>query len=569
MTKGSRALFLLAPPLALLAAAEVGMRAAGVRVPRYAGLARGCDYWVPVSAPGKPDGYVRAFPRSYRFHPEPIPLFLREKPAAGFRVFAIGESSVFGWPYDVGGFTDWMRARLRGMLPGRVVEVVNGGNPGWPAFDTRTLLRESLEHRPDLVLWMAGDSEFVPQNIQRLREEVTSPAAARLRRELYESRVLRLLSALSPTLGDPRLFLDETSARDEVPCYGPELDLLKRRYREILAGAVADARAAGVPILLCTLPRNAREKPPLGSFFSEALREDRTLHDRWDRLYADGLDRLDARRPDEALARFEEARALDADPAKLHFAMGRAHEAAGRPAEARAAFLRAVELDACPMRAPQWIDDAIRAVAAESGTPVVDLRAAFDRAGKDGLAGYEWLIDNVHPNLEGHEKIADELLLAMERELRVPLERSRDPSRARVRAEIGLDRYDAYLQARSACTGSLEAALLSGAPDDRWRRARAAGETALASVAEDWEVVGSLGLLESIGGDAASARARIERAMHSDAFVRTSFLARRAVAPHWRRAFDAARVDVAAIEASLSEVERLVVDNRVARLRSR
>ena len=329
-------------PLLFLLLLEGVLALAGVTVPRYAGFQDEGAYWIPCEVEGQPPGYTRVFPRNYKQVPETLPLFLRDKPADGWRVFVLGESSVRGLPYEVGCFTDWLRLRAGAMLPGRTVEVVNAGNVGWHATDIRNLAQECLEHEPDLLVWMVGHNEFVPHNVLTLRHEVEHPVLHAVQGAVASLRTAQWLGRYLPALRPQRESVFDHLQSEERTSYGPELPLLKQRFRETTAGVVADARAAGVPIILCTMARNLRESPPSYSTFSEATRADPALRSRWDAHYLAGLEALKRKDAAAALAALDEARALDALPAKLYYARGQACALAGREAEAREAFAQAL-----------------------------------------------------------------------------------------------------------------------------------------------------------------------------------------------------------------------------------
>jgi hypothetical protein len=166
-----------------------------------------------------------------------------------------------------------------------------------------------------------------------------------------------------PALRPQRLSVFDQLQEDERPCFGPELPLLKQRFRETTAGVVADAQAAGVPIILCTMVRNLRESPPSYSSFSDATRADRARRARWDAAYVTGLEALKAKDADGALAALDAARAIDEVPAKLYYAYGQAYRA-GRTRGGGARGLRpGARARPSPMRAQAWAEQAIRDVA--------------------------------------------------------------------------------------------------------------------------------------------------------------------------------------------------------------
>ncbi|HKE01766.1 MAG TPA: SGNH/GDSL hydrolase family protein [Planctomycetota bacterium] len=556
--------FALLPPLGVCAAAEIALRAAGVPAPRYVGYP--ARYWVSSAEPGKPPGWVRATPRTFRYAPEPKPLFLRDKPANGLRVFFLGDSLAFGWPYEIGGSSDWLRVRLVSRHPDRRVEVVNAGNPGWHAAETRVLLQECLERQADVVVWMAGNSEFTPENMARLDEELDRRPAAAVRSALLDLRIVTLLGRVAPAFATRRVFLAENLASAGIPCHRAPLARVTERFRRSVLGAVADARAAGARIVLCTLPRNVRRASPHTSVFSAELRDDPERRARFDEAFTAGELALASVDGEGALAALERARAIDASPAKLHHALGRALELLGRRDAANAAYREAVERDGCPTRVPEAFEDAIRSVAAEERVPLVDLERVFDAACAEGLAGNELLTDNAHPNLEGHELVAAHLIACFERDLGLGGTRP-EPPRDRLALDMGFPGYHEYLIARGACV-SATTGFVRGSGDAEARgHAAASADLVLRATPEDWEVVATRGVLDLLDGRREQGRERLDRALHRDAFVLLNTVVQARTDPAWERLLRAADIDVDELEASIPASARIVIENRIARAR--
>ncbi|HKD99763.1 MAG TPA: SGNH/GDSL hydrolase family protein, partial [Planctomycetota bacterium] len=401
-----------------LALVEVALAVAGVAPPpRYppngtrAGLFDEIRFWVPVAPAGAAPGFARAFPAlALEPDPNPRPAFVRDKPPNGFRTFVLGESTVAGYPLGKS-FVDWVDVRLRAMLPDRSVEVVNAGNGGWYSAEVAALLHESLDHRPDLLVWAVGHNEVHPANLKNLREERDSSFAAIVKRIAWRLRTTRALARLIPRDARPAAADAADRSIGERPCYGDDLPALQARFRATVEDVVAAARARGVPIVLCTMPRNVRTYAPAASVFSPAVRDDGALRAQWEAAYSDGWAHLQGEASAAgariALEELRRAAQIDNTPARLHFALGRAHELVGEMADARREFVAALDRDACPNRAQSWTEQATRDVARERNVPLLDIRALFDAAGAHGLTGAELLVDNVHPTFEGHERIAD------------------------------------------------------------------------------------------------------------------------------------------------------------------
>ncbi len=570
-------------PLVFLGLLEGILAVAGVSTRRYPEQIGVVDhYWAPYGETGKTPGFQRSFPRPlYKNFPEKLPVFVRDKPSNGLRVFVFGESTVQGVPHLVGTMTDWLQLRLSSMLPGRAVEVVNAGNRGWHAEEIEMLARESLAHDPDAFLWMVGHNEFLARNLLTLRDRVEHPVRSTIVRAAWALRTTNLLARFVPSIA-PKEPLPDRVLDEETPCWGPELDLLKRRFREITAEVVAAAKAADVPILLCTMPRNARRFAPIRSVFSESVRGNAELRARWESLYGRARAALDST-PDPEMARraaalLREAETIDATPARLHYAMGEAMERAGDLEGARAAFLRAVDLDAFPMRTQSWADAVIREVAAAERVPLVDVRAVFDGAGPYGLAGDELIYDNVHPTFRGHYVVADAMLKALVGVLQLPIDTTLDVDWDRGRDALGIGRFEEHRSAVGQVLQGLKLVLLTGAVDDQWKRTFDACERALQAVPNDAEMRIVRGLLLSIAGRVDEARAELEEGLlrgHEE--VATQYVFYWLAEPPYRRPMDAAGIDLRPVVARLSGAALRELEGRLpeparrdlARLRGR
>jgi len=568
-------------PLAFLALTEAGLAIAGVNVARYEGLEDNGAYWVPwpseeaasdangatAGAATSPPGYQRVFPRVYRQFPEKLPLFLRDKPKNGWRLFVLGESTVKGLPYEVGCFTDWVRLRATAMLPDRTVEVVNAGNAGWHASDIRLLLQECLEQQPDALVWMVGNNEFVPDNVLGLRDELEHPLGHWLRSCVGSLRTTRWICERLPALSSRRIEVFDRMHSEERPFIGAELSLIQQRFAELTAGAVADAQAAGVPIVLCTMARNLRDWAPSASCFAESVHADAALRAQWDAAYLAGLAALEPESgeadPARALEELARAASLDDTPAKLHYALARAHDALGHDDDARTCYRAALERENAPSRAQDWVEQTIRDVGARAGVPVIDVQERFDVSGRLGLAGNELLWDGLHPNLRGHEIIANLVLGALERELHVPFDRSRDIARQEGLDRLGISQQTEQVGRAGEVLNLIKLALQAGDVDQTWKQARDGCRELLAADPGDFEIMGGLGLLEALAGEAESGRTKIDIAMRNNTYVKLSYLYFWKTELPYQRALAAAGLDMSAVEATLTPDQRTQLENRL------
>ncbi len=77
--------------------------------------------------------------------------------------------------------------------------------------------------------------------------------------------------------------------------------------------------------------------------------------------------------------------------------------------KARGAYLEAKEQDLCPLRIVQPMNEAVLDIAEESSVPLIDADRLISERSTHRIPGGDWLIDHVHPTIEGHQLLADAL----------------------------------------------------------------------------------------------------------------------------------------------------------------
>src|SRR5262245_40814790 len=196
-------------------------------------------------------------------------VLAREKAAGVLRVIAVGNSSTFGWGVNDDETYPASLARALGtILPGRRIEVMNAGVPGFASFQGRRLLEEQvLPLSPDYVVLAFGfnDSRRAASTDSAFAVAAGAPAAraARVVRhlEIYR-RLERLLGRARPA--DRLSPTAEQRTVERVPVREYESNMLEMvracaRARPILLamvippeyrdGLLRVARESGVPFL--------------------------------------------------------------------------------------------------------------------------------------------------------------------------------------------------------------------------------------------------------------------------------------------------------------------------------
>ncbi len=341
--------------------------------------------------------------------------FLAEKPPNGLRIFTLGDSSAFGYPWggDVA-FTAILSDVLAESLPGRVVECVNAAGVSYGMQRLQAILPEILSYSTDIIVVYCGHNEFIEHNLLRLTEERSAeqPVVDLLARF---SRLHALLSSVLTRENDEERFqvLEASVRRDESRSFSAaEKERIVARFDESLGALVTAAARHDVRVVLATVPCNLRDWAPNRALLEETLPPE-------------ALERvehaLDSARqvpggtpaPEATLELLESALALAPKHPQLRYELGRLLLARGDRDRAQRELEAACDLDASPNRRLTGINDAIRKTAERQGALLIDCDRLIADASEQGIPGFEWIEDYVHPNRKGHELIAWHILERM------------------------------------------------------------------------------------------------------------------------------------------------------------
>lgn len=95
--------------------------------------------------------------------------------------------------------------------------------------------------------------------------------------------------------------------------------------------------------------------------------------------------------------------------AELHFEIATCHRLLGDYAQARKHYLLASDLDGIPLGSPSSYKRVLEDVSVATGSLYLDIEPAILDAAeriRDGLVGYDFVIDAMHPTLRAHQLIA-------------------------------------------------------------------------------------------------------------------------------------------------------------------
>lgn len=333
-----------------------------------------------------PQAARRFFPHQYARLAPGQDRFDREKGADTFRVFALGASTLLGFPNPPQtSFPNFLQLMLEDAYPGRRIEVVNCGITAINSFVLLDFIEEVVEQQPDLVLIYAGHNEFVgPYGAATPFVRLGSSGSfIRWQMVLQRSKIYYLLGEVVHHAGELLQGEGKNSSfglhlvqREVYP--GDEAHrLTEANYRRNLLEILEVVRDNEVPLALCTLASNLEGFYPLRS--------------------QGAAPPVDGTAPQDQLQTYPHH-------AAVHFEAGLAYRAAGDSVRALATFTQARDHDGIHLRACTPFNEIIRSLA--PGVWLVDIERDFATHASHGLIGDELITEYLHPTVWGHYLIA-------------------------------------------------------------------------------------------------------------------------------------------------------------------
>ncbi len=364
--------------------------------------------------------------RTSRFRGQYFPeqQFAAVKPSDEFRIFCLGGSTVYGKPFlSDTAFPKWLELELNARLTDKRAKVVNCGGISYASHRLLHVARETTQYEPDLIILATGHNEFLEdRTYYSLKSRSTAQewvdhtalslrTVALARRWLGKDKAPDLAPSPEDVSGSDHVGDVVTRLDDRIGFASFKRDEAWRtrvgeEFQTMLKEMVATCQANEIPILLVRLGSNLRDCPPFKSEHKPGLSLDEER--RWREAFDLGGS-LDIQDPEQALAAYREAEAIDARHAQLLYRMARCLDRIGQRELARQYYLQAKNEDICPLRMLDDFAAMVETVAQDAGVPMVDAQAALDRAAADAIPGFDLYLDHVHPSIGGHQRIAAKL----------------------------------------------------------------------------------------------------------------------------------------------------------------
>ena len=327
--------------------------------------------------------------------------FLVQKPKNGLRIFSMGGSSAHGFPWGAeAAFTSLLGDLIAKRHQDLQVEAVNAAGVSYAMHRLNIVADELLDYEPDIFVVYSGHNEFIePVFMEELKER--SRTLTQVEYVAAHSRIYsRLRNAVRPqTQSKSELEFDTTVVREHGVFSSAEKEEVVEEFHSRLDRLVRRAQAAGVKVVLVTVPCNERDwSPELSGNVANLSETDRRA---WSEAFGMGKNHLDRKEFEEAKSQLENAAQLAPGHAETLYLLGKAYDSLQQWDEAQNAYQAAVDADASPIRRLSAINQATRDVAKARKALLVDIDTIYQSESEHGLVGFNLIKDYVHPTAEG------------------------------------------------------------------------------------------------------------------------------------------------------------------------
>ena len=342
-----------------------------------------------------------------RFIPEFKPaLFRKVKTPKTFRIICLGESSMFGVPYQMTTTMPAMlRKQLRHLYPDREIEVINFGASAINSNVIGDFAPDILRFEPDLILIYTGHNEFYgPDGIGASWLEKQFPSLTALK---YKTRDLRLMTAARNLLrsavqntAPPSDFnlMKQVSRESHVDVASSDAARVLKNFSRNLHSIVNIFSEEHIPVVLSDITSNLLFPP----FASESDGDTSGIASAIT-LAQQTSSPEDARRVSSRFASLLRAHPRDAS---LLYWRGMLEMVQGNDDAALSYLRSARDHDALAFRAPAAVNDIIHSVAHDLRVPCLPADSLFTSAFADPVvySGLFW--EHLHPSPKGYYTLA-------------------------------------------------------------------------------------------------------------------------------------------------------------------
>lgn len=360
------------------------------------------------------------FPANDRLIPEFKPSLVRKrKTDKTFRILCLGESSMFGVPYQMtANIPGMVRRQLQHLYPEKEIEVINLGAS---AINTNVILhltKEFLRLEPDLVLIYTGHNEFYgPDGVGASWLEKQIPAATQVKYNIRDLSILRLIQSIgNSSFQEQNLevnLMKQVSNGALIDLNSDDAKTVFSNFERNLTDIIRSYRKQHIPVIVSDVTSNLRFSP---------FEYETSLANK----YSEIQQLLDSKKYDLAAAKFNSLSHLDSNNAYQQYLCGLISLGLNDVIKARSCFRSARDHDLLKFRAPGTINDIIRNVCALNSIAFFSSDSIFQLNSSYGISDTTLFWEHLHPKANGYYLIAGGFVDKIQKENILPPVHSRN-----------------------------------------------------------------------------------------------------------------------------------------------
>jgi tetratricopeptide (TPR) repeat protein len=332
--------------------------------------------------------------------------FRKHKPSNVFRIICLGESSMFGTPYQLAAnIPSLIRKQLQHLYPEKEFEVINFGAA---AINTNVILdlsKQIINYNPDLVLVYTGHNEFYgPEGVGASWIQQTFRSTIAWKYTLQDLHIIKLIDRLLFTSlrSNPSAehnLMKQVSQNNSVHLNSASTERIFRLYESNLGDIVTIFEKQKVPIILSDVSSNLMF-PPFMYDTSSQLLPYRTQFT----LLTNDYERNDYV---SAFSRVQDLYKFDTTNSFLNFWIGKIYLSQNNLPKAKYFLTRARDEDLLKFRAPSRINEITKRIARQHGVAFISSDSLFaSLSSSPGIPENSLFREHLHPNARGYYEIA-------------------------------------------------------------------------------------------------------------------------------------------------------------------
>jgi tetratricopeptide (TPR) repeat protein len=338
--------------------------------------------------------------------------FKKKKDANTFRIFALGESSTAGYPYNHNvAFPRMLKYRLQRTYPNLNIEIINLGITAINSYAVLDFTKELVNYEPDAVVIYTGHNEYYGAlGVASTNSIGRNTLFVNLMIKLKQFKLFQALGKLwekvllikNPQITNKSENLMRRMAQQQIPLNDKVYKAGCIQFNSNLQRTLAILEKKQIPVFIGDLISNEKDQMPfISRLFSDEPNVD------WEVHYKEALVQLKNTNYEKAAEQLNKAIEIDSSYAMAHYFLGQIAFREGNYDLAQKCFVNAKELDLLRFRAPEEFNSIIHSLAKNHNAVIVNLKEIFSQNSYEGVIGNNLILEHLHPNISGYRLIAD------------------------------------------------------------------------------------------------------------------------------------------------------------------